>query len=95
MSDSFISQPRVNISLPSIKRKPKIHDYSRYVRGEDYVFDPLDEGNGGYMTGQGRNIKRSDRLILSDGKDLICYQVDTIDYYSNPPDMWVALLKEM
>lgn len=45
------------------------------------------------MTGRGQGIEGGDCLILSNGFDSCRYRVEKINYYSNPPDMWIALLK--
>jgi len=78
-----------------LKQKNKIHDYSQKVWGTDYVLECLNEGTMGYMTGVGKTIKPGDRIILRKGRESYQYQVQEIDYYSNPPDMWIALLKQV
>jgi MioC protein len=95
MSDSFVSRLRINALFGVAKQKPKTHDYRQFVWGEDYIFESNDSGNGGYMTGQGKGIKRGDYLILSNGTDCYHYQVEQIDYYSNASDIWIALLKKV
>ncbi|MEI2581633.1 hypothetical protein [Scytonema sp. PRP1] len=47
------------------------------------------------MTGQGKGIKRGDYIILCNGSQSCRYQVEEIDYYSEPPDMWIALLNDV
>ena len=97
-SMSFLKIPAwlSTIKLLPTRSKPnhKTHDYTQSHGGDDYIFDPIEEGNGGYLTGQGRGIERGDYLILSDGSHCHRYQVEEIDYYSNPPDMWIALVKK-
>jgi MioC protein len=93
MSDSFIGRAKIEDFFGTAKRKPKTHNYTQFVWGEDYIFEPIDEGNGGYMTGYGRGIVRGDYVILSKENNAYHYQVEKIDYYSNPSDMWIALLK--
>jgi hypothetical protein len=73
----------------------KTYDYSQYVCGRDYVFEPVDDLKKGYMTGQGKGIKRGDYIILKNGSNSCRYQVEEIDYYSEPPDMWMALLNKV
>lgn len=70
------------------------HDYTKYFCGRDYIFEPIDNETKGYMTGQGKGIKRGDYIILCNGSKSCRYQVEEIDYYSEPPDMWIALLDE-
>jgi hypothetical protein len=77
------------------KQKNKIHDYSLLVRGKDYVFEPLYGGAGGYMTGIGKGVKPCDYIILQYNCKNYHYQVEEIDYYADPSDMWIALLKQV
>jgi hypothetical protein len=77
-------------------RKPKLklyqtHDYTHQVR-DSYVFEPIDNYAKGNMTAYGKGVKIGDRIILEDAGDTYTYQVEQIDYYLAPPDMWIALL---
>jgi MioC protein len=103
-----LSKPMMNLGtlllqiLPWIAAQPnklrknsKIHDYSPYVAGTDYVFESSDNGMTGYMTAQGKGIKPGDYIILQKGSKFYKYQVEQIDYYSNPSDMWMASLKQV
>ncbi|MEH2362829.1 hypothetical protein [Nostoc sp.] len=85
----------VNSPATELKKKYKIHDYSQQVWGSDYVFERLNEGTIGYMTGIGKGIKPGDRIILREGSESYQYQVEEIDYYSDPSDMWMGLLKQV
>jgi len=71
--------------------QPKIHDYRNMVAGQDYVFELAEGGTKAYITAQGRGIQVGDRIILGD--DAKEYQVEEIEYYSNPSDMWRASVK--
>ncbi|MFN6517439.1 MAG: hypothetical protein RMY29_023570 [Nostoc sp. CreGUA01] len=81
--------------LKELKQRKKIHDYSEQVLGSDYIFERVNEGTIGYMTGVGNGIKASDRIILRQGSESYQYQIEEIDYYSYPSDMWIALLKQV
>lgn len=74
-------------------KKQKTHDYTRQVRSLDYVFEPIDDNAKGYMTGQCKGVAVGDFIVLQDGAKVYQYQVEQIDYYSNPSDMWTAVLK--
>lgn len=96
LSFSFLSKlALVNFPANELKQKHKIHDYSQLFSGSDYVFERLNEGTIGYMTGTGKNIKPFDRIILREGYESYQYQVEEVDYYSDPSDMWIALLKQV
>ena len=58
---------------------------------QNVVLEPIEEGIKNYATGQGSGIKCGDYIILH-GPDITRYRVEVIDYYSDPSDMWVALL---
>ncbi|GAB1545528.1 hypothetical protein NUACC21_82040 [Scytonema sp. NUACC21] len=77
------------------RHKNKTYDYTKYVCGRDYVFELADNLTQGYMTGQGKGIQPGDYIILHDGSNSERYQVEAIDYYSEPPDMWIALLQKV
>jgi hypothetical protein len=96
LSFSFLSKlALVNLPAIELKRKNKIHDYSQLDYGNDYVFERINEGMIGYMTGVGKGIKPCDRIILREGCESYQYQVEEVDYYSDPSDMWIALLKQV
>lgn len=71
----------------------KIYDYRRYSFGSDYIFELVDHTNTGYMTGYGMGIKPGDHLLLTINNQVCQYRVQEIDYYADPSDMWIALLK--
>jgi hypothetical protein len=70
-----------------------VHDYSHYKWGRDYVFESLEGSKQGYLKGYGGNIQRGDHLILRNGLETIRYQVDEIEHYVDPPNLWIALLR--
>ncbi|MCA1991481.1 MAG: hypothetical protein LDL41_05465 [Coleofasciculus sp. S288] len=83
-------------ALPSeLQRKNTTYDYTQYASGQDYLFEPIDGGRSGYITAQMKGIKRGDYLILPNGSRSSRYQVEEIDYYSNPSDMWTALVRQV
>ena len=73
-------------------RPPKIHDFSRRT-SNSFAFERTGE-NQAYMTGQGRRVLRGDYILLKFGQTSVLYQVQHIDYYASPSDMWTALLLE-
>jgi hypothetical protein len=81
-------------------RKPKsklykTHDYTDQLGNFNYVFEPIDNHALGCMTGYGKGVKIGDRIILEDTDDIYIYQVGQIDYYLDPPDMWIASLQRV
>lgn len=96
MFHSVLSQLQVKLQQQiKPRRRPKIHDYTQDEWGSNYIFEAIEGGNRGYMTGQGQGIKLGDYVLLSDQTSPCQYQVEKIDYYSNQPDIWIALLKNV
>ena len=89
--------PRIPIAellrKKSGKPRKKRHNYTRADVGVDYIFEPAAADGLSYLTSQGRNVKCGDCIILGDHANPHQYQVEAIDYYTNPSDMWIALLK--
>jgi MioC protein len=80
-------------NLIKSKQNYKIHDYRKKNCELDYSFSSMDGGLWGYMTAQKHGVNKGDRILLMQNSRTIEYRVEEIDYYSNPPDMWIALLK--
>lgn len=96
LSLSFLNWfPRITQPKNQLTKKYKTHDYSHLERGSNYFFESLKEDMQGCMTGFGKGIKPGDYIILQQGSEPARYQVEEIDYYSDPPDMWMALLKQV
>ncbi|MEC4819328.1 MAG: hypothetical protein SAK29_39570 [Scytonema sp. PMC 1069.18] len=78
-----------------IQPRNKIYDYTQQIYGRDYIFKSADDKTKGLMTGYGKGIKSGDYIIFRDGSHFYQYQVEEIDYYSKPSNMWIALLKKI
>ncbi|MBE9213092.1 hypothetical protein IQ247_10470 [Plectonema cf. radiosum LEGE 06105] len=77
------------------QQKNKIHDFTECVRGSDYVFEIAEDPMKAYMTAQSKDVKCGDYIILQIDSASCRYQVEQIDYYANPSDMWMGLLKKV
>jgi hypothetical protein len=89
----FLLSFLLNLSKP---RKNKTYDYTDYVCGRDYVFELIEDKPGScYMTSQSKGIKVGDRIILQNTSISGLYEVEEIEYYSEPSDMWMGLLKKV
>jgi len=85
-----------NLILKKLKQeKNKIHDFTECVRGSDYVFEVAEDPTKGYITAQSKDVKCGDYIILRIGSVDCRYQVEQIDYYANPSDMWMGLIKKV
>ncbi|MGA9377412.1 MAG: hypothetical protein WBV73_01310 [Phormidium sp.] len=74
--------------LPS-SPKPRTHNFTEQSKSVNYEFEEIDAKTA-QMTGYGKAIKAGDYIILT--KDKICYRVEEIDYYSDPGNLWTAVL---
>ena len=96
LSSSLLSWfPLLVFPANESKHKHKVHDYSQLVGGRDYVFELLNGGIEAQMTGFGKGVKPDDCIILQHGCSSYRYRVEDVDYYSDPPNMWMALLKKI
>ncbi|MFN8994550.1 MAG: hypothetical protein ACK5X3_12935 [Pseudomonadota bacterium] len=69
----------------------KTHDYTRRAKGHDFTITQIfDGGMWLSITGWGLGISKGDFIILPDGNATARYQIASIEYYNNPPDMWRA-----
>jgi MioC protein len=70
---------------------PKHHDYTRREWGHDFVvLEEFDFGKRLRLSGWGSGIKAGDFLVLPNGEKTTRYLVGSIEYRSNPSDMWFA-----
>jgi len=74
-----------------LQKSNNVHDY-RHQQRSDYAFELIDQGSKGQMTGQGGRIKQGDRILLCQDGQTVSYQVQSVEYYSSPSDLWTALL---
>ena len=67
------------------------HDYTRRRWGHDYSTTAvIDGGMRLRLAGWGLGIKAGDYLILPNRGKTTRYQVESIDYCTDPQDMWFA-----
>jgi hypothetical protein len=68
-----------------------VHDYTQHQPSE-YTIEFIAEANKYHMTGQGRGICQGDRILLCQDGQTTRYQVQSIEYYASPSNLWAALL---
>jgi hypothetical protein len=84
----------VKSKLKDKRYKGKIYNYSESKDENEFIIELIDQNLLKYsMTGFGSGIKVGD-FVAIDEKNLIKYQVEDIDYFFEPPDMWIAIVKE-
>jgi MioC protein len=77
---------------PKSHNKPRVHDFTAYESGQDYSFEPNEQRTGGTITGQHSGVNAGDYLTLCINNQRVKYRIEVVDYYADPPDMWVAAL---
>lgn len=71
----------------------KFHHYLKTIDSNSFALEPVGKNALEFsMTGFGADIKQGDFIIINDKTSTTTYKVEGIDYYLDPPDMWMALL---
>ena len=84
-----ISFPFGNVSCRLEKRR--VHRYENSALS-DYCLEAIENQTGFYMTSCKAGVKKGDRIFISNADGSSEYQVNEIDFYCDPADMWVAKL---
>lgn len=71
---------------------PKLYRYDVYNLGFSFELDTTLEPRYYYMTSQRPGVLIGDYIGINHPKGMTTYQVKEIDYYEEPPDMWMAKL---
>jgi hypothetical protein len=89
------------LGWPSRAKSPKIHNYTAQIKGEHYFIELADPAESPqstaakfYMTAHGAGLTRHDYILLQTETGTTQYQIEAIDYYSDPPTLWTALLTQ-
>jgi hypothetical protein len=88
-------QGKYAYSVESKCNQYKIHAYQNHKSSTTFFLeaskeDPLKF----YMTAFGADIKKGDFIVIEDYNFSTAYRVESIDYYLDSPDLWMALLIE-
>lgn len=73
-------------------RKYKTHRYHQGQLGTEFFLEPSADSRVSYMTAQGLAVRPGDYIDISGSDGHLKFQVDQIEYYSAPADMWMAQL---
>lgn len=85
-----IASPEWDVSI--LKRKGRVHCYKASVLSSDYCLEATPDQSGFYMTSCRAGVRRGDLIRIKNANGCSDYQVDEIDFYSDPADMWIAKL---
>jgi hypothetical protein len=90
----FQGSPAYSVKLSKCKQY-KVHAYRNPRNSTTFVLEPSKEDPlKCCMTGFGVDIKTGDFIVIEDRNLSMAYKVENIDYYLDPPDLWMALLIE-
>ena len=73
----------------------KTYDYTQYISGYHYFFEVLNGGITACMTAESNCPKCGDRILIKNANKIYEYEIEEIHYHSSPPEMWMALLKQV
>jgi hypothetical protein len=73
-------------------KRERVHNYTHQTQGFNYFLSPAEESSQVYMTADGSGIQRHDYVLLKGETGSTQYQVQGIEYYSDSPTLWTALL---
>lgn len=91
MTDQATSPTEASGSPLERRVRPQTHDYTRRAWGHDYsIVSLIEDGQRLRLAGWGSGIAAGDYLLLPSGSNTTRYQVTSIDYRRDPPDMWFA-----
>jgi hypothetical protein len=88
-------QGKYPYSVKSKRRQYKIHAYRNHKNSTAFFLEASNEDPlKFYMTAFGADIEKDDFIVIEDYSFSTVYRVESIDYYLDPPDLWMALLAE-
>jgi hypothetical protein len=71
----------------------KVHSYSESIDRDTFVLELVEKDSLKFcMTAFGADIKQGDFIVINNQISSTTYKVESIDYYLDPEDMWMALL---
>ncbi|NJM67342.1 MAG: hypothetical protein HC851_17535 [Acaryochloris sp. RU_4_1] len=74
----------------------RTYHYNFDELGQSFVINEIEGTSGCYhMTAQGPRVKLGDSIEIRQLERTSKYQVNDIEYYGEPSDMWIALLREV
>jgi hypothetical protein len=80
---------------PLFRHTNRKHDLRHYREGCEYLFSAISTGSRVYLTLQKSGIQIKDYLILRCANELKRYQVESVEYYWEPEDMCILLLRQL
>lgn len=87
-------EPSQEVAMNTVWKNRKTHDYTSRYWGHDFTHNGPEPDGSLKITGWGLGISKKDYLILpipGHPGESTRYTVDSIEYKSDPRDMWSAV----
>lgn len=82
--------------LDQLKRPLKTFHHHPDDVNQGFVIDSVDDQPGYYhMTVHGPRVRLGESIEIVQSEEYSTYHVDEIEYYSEPSDMWMAVLRKI
>lgn len=82
--------------LNQFKRPLKTFHHHPDDVNQEFVIDSIEDKPGFYqITAQGPRVKPGESIEIEQFGQYLTYQVDNIEYYTEPSDMWMAILHKI
>jgi hypothetical protein len=93
IKDLFIFLEKNYHKLKANNRRPKLYTYTKSADSYSFVIEAVNSASLQYcMTAYGAGIRVGDFIVISDQESSVTFTVESIDYYLDPPDLWIACL---
>jgi hypothetical protein len=86
---------RFKCSSLVLQRTFREHNLQTHEDGYDYFLNVIDNGMTAYLTVQRANVKLQDHILIKNQGELIRYQVQEIDYFADPADVCMLMLRRV
>jgi hypothetical protein len=95
IKDVFIFLEETYHKLKANNRRPKRYTYTKSADSYSFVIEAVSITPLQYrMTAYGAGIRVGDFIVISDQESSVTFTVESIDYYLDPPDLWIACLTQ-
>lgn len=82
----------------TLKLRKPLRTFHHHPDGSnpEFFLDSIEDQPGFYqMTAQGPRLRIGQSIEIEQSGQYLTYQVDNIEYYSKPSDMWMAVLHKV
>jgi hypothetical protein len=93
VKDIFTFLEKIYHTLRVKSRRPKLYTYTKSSDSYSFGIESVNSTPLKYcMTAYGAGIRADDFIVISNQDSSVTFTVESIDYYLDPPDLWIACL---